>query len=43
MILLVCAEGEQMEEFDITFSTNDVLTSKNFVTEFVPNYSLSFD
>ena len=41
MILLVCAEGEQMEEYDDTTSPNDQSISRIFGSDFDPNYSLS--
>jgi len=43
MILLLCAEGEQMEQCDVTASPNDVSTFKNLDSEVDPNYSLSVD
>jgi hypothetical protein len=43
MILLVCTEGEQMEECDDTTSPNDNSAPENDDSGFEPNYSLSVD
>jgi len=43
MALLVCTEGEQMEECDDTASPNDKSPSGNSDSDVERNYSLSVD
>jgi hypothetical protein len=43
MKLLVCTEGEQMEECDDTSSPNDNSASENSDSEVEPNISLRVD
>jgi len=43
IIVLVCTEGEQMEECDNTASPNEESPSENGDSDFERNYSLSDD